>query len=561
MTAAYWDNPNYLYGNTARKYDEVPADFAYQRLEWRFEVAWEDPFCFFSESDGRTENTRAVDCYWNRGRGSFINYDGKGLTRYPPGRMVITLVNDDGRYDPNNTESILYPNIVPGKLCRLGVRMAGSTNLTASTSYVWRFTGKVKNIKAYEDENTQEKFVDITVECGWGFLLETDVYLPPDYLPDSATFMGKVLTAADWPHTWLDDLSGDTDYPAAWADGSDARTILHQLSEAVNGKVFIDGRGTLKYRTRDDSPDNTYEIAQGDLLRRMEINNPWENAINYVDLLFWPAILDSGPTTGSRWGDDDTNLSFWITFTTVLNEIQILAGETFILTGKYDAGTTNAIIHLINSNFGAFRDPYFVAYFGSAAGGAGSDVSGEVSVDYRDGGTTFTAFLKNNGSSTVYSRLLSVMANVRVNRLTANKNSLAVDQSDGKARNIFKVETPFLVSSTPFTNAELKDIANSYADDVIASGSKFVFNIEARPDIQFMDIQDHILFTLPKKNITGDQAIGMIEEKWLTPNGQAVLTTLYTEGPLEIISEGDFLELMGGGIFELMGGGRLKLNG
>ena len=54
--------------------------------------------------------------------------------------------------------------------------------------------------------------------------------------------------------------------------------------------------------------------------------------------------------------------------------------------------------------------------------------------------------------------------------------------------------------------------------------------MESQPACQFsFDLFDKITVTIPKYSISGDYLVGGIEEEWLTDNGQAVLTTVYTE--------------------------------
>lgn len=199
MTAAYYDDPNFLYGNTSRLYDEVPSTFDSNRLQWRFEVAWLSDFVYFSETNGQTEAIYAYDCSWSRGRPTFVNYDGNGLTNHQPGRMVIALVNPSKRYDPNSTGSPLNPNVIPGKLARLGVRKF------SASAYTWRFTGYVEDIRVFRTDDGQE-LVEITIVDGWKWLQDRTVYVPASSNVNASVHIPEVLFRADWPDVWATPL-------------------------------------------------------------------------------------------------------------------------------------------------------------------------------------------------------------------------------------------------------------------------------------------------------------------------------------------------------------------
>jgi hypothetical protein len=70
-----------------------------------------------------------------------------------------------------------------------------------------------------------------------------------------------------------------------------------------------------------------------------------------------------------------------------------------------------------------------------------------------------------------------------------------------------------------------------YLTSILSGVNKFpVFQMESQPDYQFTaDLLDRIIVTIGKYSINTSFRVGGIEHEWLTENGQAVRTTVYTE--------------------------------
>ena len=200
---AFYDDPNWLYGNPNLFYDAVPPNNSFptslfllengdhlllengdrvvledfgaldsKRNLWRFDVAWLGGLIWWSDTTGRTDADRVVGVTWSQGRKTLVQQSGKGLSRYTPGQMIVTLINDDFRYDPTNTSSILYPNVAPGVFCRLGVRRP------QDDTYNWRFTGYITDVKCYQDPTTRANYCDLTISDGWSWFQNQNIYIP-----------------------------------------------------------------------------------------------------------------------------------------------------------------------------------------------------------------------------------------------------------------------------------------------------------------------------------------------------------------------------------------------
>lgn len=99
------------------------------------------------------------------------------------------------------------------------------------------------------------------------------------------------------------------------------------------------------------------------------------------------------------------------------------------------------------------------------------------------------------------------------------------DKAGTAATRTLTIDTPFIQTSWQ------ADFYDSFMTQLVATTLRFpIFQMEAQPASQFsFDLFDKITVTIPKYSISGDYLVGGIEEEWLTDNGQAVLTTVYTE--------------------------------
>lgn len=526
MTAAFYDDPNYTYGHATRKYDEVPTGYDANRLHWRFEVAWISSYNYWSEANGQTEAIYAESCYWKRGRDTFVNYDGEGFTRMAPGRMVIKLINKDNRYDPDNASSVLYPNVAPGKLCRLGVRLA------SQTTYTWRFTGMITNIRPYRTDKG-ESMVEIEATDGWGWLQDRVLWIPMLQGRDTSasSIIPLILEELNWPKMWLYSASDDAvDINWFWSGTNDARNIIHDFAEANGSVVYIGGEGRMYYFPRNTIWSNVGTFTQSDILKDVPVNNPWDNKWNYV-------IVNSRSLTdfaeyGTLWGDVTQPISNWDI--TVTDEFAIASGGTITVSGRFEKprGFTfedeSTFLFGHTGIGGSF--PVTISFeFMTGTGGTGTKRTGYVEVMwFKENGETFEAVLKNNYSATLYSTYFSVIGYGKV-FVPAKSLSFTADRSDGKPIRPFYVNSPYIIHGLLNTTAVLQDVANDYADMVTGVNKLPVITFEAQPTKQFLQIMNRLTLSITKIGVSDDFMIGSIEERWLSPTAQAVETKVVTE--------------------------------
>lgn len=521
MTAAYYDDPAFLYGNTSRLYDEVPSTFDSNRLQWRFEVAWLSNFVYFSEANGQTEAVYAFDCSWSRGRPTFVNYDGNGLTNIPPGRMVVTLVNPSKRYDPNNTTSPLFPNVVPGKLARLGVRKF------SSSTYTWRFSGIVEDVRAYRTPDGEE-YAEITIVDGWKWLQDRTIYIPASSGVNASTHVAEILSRAEWPDIWGYTITADANTtPWFWAAGKDARVVLHDLANTQGSRVWITGDGKVHYEPATPVSGSTVTFSQSDLLKIIDANNPWQNSWNVG--VFEYRVPYNYNVTEQVWGGLVSDGSLF--------EYTMATGDTLIIEGRYDLYTSSNVTNIDAYSFlvafaqtvsDVLYSPYPLMIWRSASGGGGSDVSGYIEIlDFEDGGDGFRLTLKNNYSGTVYLRSSSVFTYLRMVRKDTQKFTLD-NSGTGTKKPIF-FSTPYMLLSGAFTIPVTKTMASNQMDWINATRQYPTFTLDSKPDKQFFDVFGIFFLSVSYLNIGLTMRCGILVERWRSPNAQAVETSITGE--------------------------------
>ena len=565
MTGAYYDDPAHKYGDANYHYDEAPASQfpnAYllnetggyllnetggrfileepggdnaDRLLWRLEFAWSGNLNYWSDASGRNDADRLIDVSFIAGRPTLVNYDGVGLSRWTPGRMTVTLVNDDFRYDPNNASSPYYPNIKPGIFCRLGVRRAIDDTCN------WRFTGMITNVRCYQDPSDRANYVEISVVDGWGFLQNKNVYLPTVQNVTMTTILDTLLRAASWPWGYSTD-GGTSVFPYYWCGGDDVYHHIQQVAEAQGDRIWISGDGKMNTEKRTAADTLIASIDQSQVLVNIPRTNPWENVWNAASINCLN-VLDNtdGYFPCSAWGDRMTVIKntpdlsgYPLYFDPVTSEYVIPANGTVVITGTYSEGKKDWELIAQTIGTGAFLRSYWISKsvlnlisrWWTGNGATGTQKTGSVVLDkFEDGGNSFRATLINKISSALYSDLMYIQSNSPIYTKPTNTSWLD-DRSNGSTIKTFSINTPYLNSTL---STSLTAIAKYYADIVAVNRVYPTITIEHRYDIQFLEVADRINVNLALYTISSDYRVAQVQEHWLSKNGQAVQTTITPE--------------------------------
>jgi hypothetical protein len=481
-------------------------------LLWTFIVDW-DGDGYYS---GVNEAAYMVDLKVERGRDSLLS--GKGFDRYDPGEAVGVFGNDDGRYDPYNTSSPLYPNVSPGKSARVLVK-DGNTG----TNYgVMR--GTIADIQPFCRGRRQ--FARIVVRDGLRWLADrvSSVGLQSSQRVDQN--IQDVLTAADWPTTeWPISFSNSLDtLTYYWAFKKKALQAINALEDCDVGVFFHDRDGNAVFRGRDYTHTRTKTVTQSEILADIVVPQPWEIIRNSVDVGVYPKALDTAVDLATGlYRKPDSDVPY------------IAAGATFVFDALFKqiktVSKTSAPTAALNSACGSGAT--FSFSVNAQADGLGADLSAsceltngevgdgvEISIANNSGTNGYLGFCRVNGDA-VYALDTSIQKASDSTSIAAyGPRSLAIDSYWRETSGTAQAIAAWLLAA--------------YKDPTLHPTIQF----EARPDYQFyVDLYDRVVLSVARKGISSvNFRVGKISHEWLTENGQAVRTQVKLEPYVTVFS-------------------------
>jgi hypothetical protein len=492
MTYALFGDSSYKYGTTTRYYGLGTSS----TIRWGVDVDWDGDGVY----DGFNDGIYAVDFKTRRGRQNYLNInsdgDADGFEPIRVGTATLVLDNSNGRYDPYNTSSDLYPDVLPGRFIRV-------RNLYGSTIYDV-FHGKIKNITVIDTPT--KKQVRLDLEDGQRLLQTADasVAISQDVGIDES--ISTILEDISWPSLWgtnIGDTSDTLDY--WWADDK-AMTEIRRLAEAELGNFFIAGDGSATYRSRHYSAAAVLTLTSGDFLKEVDLPQPLEVIRNTIKIYAHPRTLRA---TGDLWTLQDTpsipanggTLTVWASY--AYNQVTVPA--------------INVISPVANTDY----------TMNTQADGGGTNLTSSFSVSFTDFGRTGKIIITNNHATLAgYVTLMKV----RGDAIDAPDPSLLI-QEDSTSQDAYG-KALLTLDNDWFQNTSLANDFTLWLISYMPNPQKFLtVRMEGRPDIQFTpDLFDLINVTMASKGISGVnyQAAG-IEHEWISENGQAVRTTLYLE--------------------------------
>jgi len=342
------------------------------------------------------ETTRLISWSVDRGRDNpFVSIEA--------GKLVLTLDNRDGRFDPWNTSSPIYPDVTPGK----GVSLAIGSTTEELEECSMLFTGYIEDV--IPSGRAGERTVQVV--CYDAFRMNRDALVVGDEqisLTENKTLIGNVLGAYfDWlSGVWNKDVStlvGSTSYfyPIGGA-GLSCRAII----ESELGYFFESSSGFFTGQGRDyNGWPWTLELDDSDLVD-ISVNQPWENIVNRVYVTAHVPVLA-----------DDASLVY-----SLAEPLFIRAGDVHTVYARYtdengaECNATDFEAMIPGTDYKA----------NSSSDGLGTNLTANLVMASHDcpGYTRFT--LTNSGSTDFYVTLLQRYGKV----ITYNKVTVSREDAD-----------------------------------------------------------------------------------------------------------------------------------
>lgn len=456
-------------------------------LNWYFEIDWDEDGNFTE----RNEASRVIDFFSRRGRQDYIDPDEGGFKDWDIGYCEFVLDDEDRLYDPNNTSSDLYPNVVPGKLCRIRVQEGAGTIEGV-------FAGEIVDIRPISLIPREVKVVVRGLEDK--LRTETSIALQEDQTADYN--IDLILTDIDYPSEFGWDLNAGADeIPYWWVDDKSAKVACFDLATSELGNFYISNTGEARYKSRYDLGSVVETYTQDQILKKIGVPMPWDWVRNFVTLGVHPrqegssqALWDVGDVINIRAGEE---LEFWGEFKYEGVEVPVKSPVTPQATTDY----------LLNAQ----------------ADGGGANLTADLSIEtFTVYGTSFYIKIKNNGATSGYVTFLQVRANPVY---VANKILCKSNQSGGGTVRKFSMD--LLWQQSVIRGITFSDFLANALKTMIPTPR---IQIEKRFAKQFgPDLTEVITTDLDAVDIDEDLAVGYIEHRWLTSNGQSVVTLLHTE--------------------------------
>ncbi len=174
------------------------------------------------------------------------------LERYNAGQASITLNNEDRTFDPLNTSSIFYGNIIPRRQIR--VRTGGFN----------QFVGLVEDWN-FDYDVSGKSTASITAADGFTLLAQQSLTAGTATTQTTGQRINAVLSqpSVAWP---LADREIDTGLATVgadvWSATDNALTYLQKVESSEQGQLFIDRNGYVRFVNGGVTPTTGLSVAK-----------------------------------------------------------------------------------------------------------------------------------------------------------------------------------------------------------------------------------------------------------------------------------------------------------
>ena len=466
-------------------------------LTWTLKIDWDGDGTPEDAGDGARISMLTV----SRGRRYWLSQDGVGFVAPDIGRMVATVQNYDGRYDPYNTSSPLYPNVRPGILFQLQVS-DGSTTYDVMAGRIWDIKPRSRGAGLVTLEGVD----------GWRYLADARVSTALQEGQTEAEILDLILDDVDWPTLWGRDIASGVDtIDYWWADSKSARSAIRELMGATFGTAALLGDGKFRYKSRHTVTSSIATLTESDYYRpSLYVAQPWEVVRNKITVHYYPRTLEAGV---ELWRAQDIpiipaggSLTLWASFSYDNESCPAKNVVTPVATTDYTAN--------------------------SKEDGTGTDMTSDISISMTAFSESAKLVISNSASQDAYMTFLRVRGDA-VALLHAGKTESEDSTSEGKyGVRQFSVDEKWLQDANTAW-----DFAN-YLRGGLSNPRPFLeMALRGQPSKQFgIDLEDKVHVTLSSRGIDDDFSVAHIEHRWLDHGGQVVETTLLLESRMEMDS-------------------------
>jgi hypothetical protein len=468
-----------------------------KRPLFALEVDWDNDLFFDGQNDGLLMNSLRV----RRGKRYVIRPNGDGFEEDETGKMVVTLLDVNNKYDP-----FVNTNIGAGKYFRLKVHTPGD-------QFMPLIAGKLN--EPVIDEGRGIRRVQLIGEDGWNTLRDqnnrVNIKLQENIHGDEA--MNFLLDTIGWTNLWGRELDRGVDLRRYWfADRKSAASALHDLAFSEMGKLFIAADGKLTFHNRHHIHTSAFTISDEDVfLGSLKVIEPWDVVRNSIRVTakqreiqptveLWRAIESIRLTPGEKRDDIFANYTFNGEDVLGTNIVQPVAG----------------VDYLANTN----------------ADGTGVDITSDFEVSAYPFSTAAKMSIKHSGSLAGYLTL----NRLRGDALTTNRETS--EFNDSASQNIYQIRSLDIDYEWIGNIHAARAIARHLKDKLAFPRKHIGFQMRNNPEKQFaLDLGVQVDVDIASRGISGIFKVYYLEHQWSDAAGMVTRTDVMLE-PVE--ESGDY---------------------
>jgi hypothetical protein len=239
------------------------------KVRWIIQIDWTgNGFTGYNEAD------RCIGLKTKRGREFYVNTGGSstGFEAMQSWVSTLTMNNQDGRYDPYNTNSPLYPNVRPGRRIKIKVKEID----TGTVHDV--LTGHIFDIQPVSGD---QYHVTIIVKDTMQLLNDQSVDMATILHSTISGAISAILQKANYPYG-TDIKAWAQPIPIFDADKYNVAQALNDLAAGSLGNFFIAADGKAKYYPLNYNSQPSHSLDQDQLLKQIPIATPWQYICNSI---------------------------------------------------------------------------------------------------------------------------------------------------------------------------------------------------------------------------------------------------------------------------------------
>ena len=165
--------------------------------------------------------------------------------KYLSGTATVRILDQNGDWNPQNTSSPLYPNLVPLRSIQISATYSG-TNYPIFKGYITEY------LYTYPIDQNELGYVDLICSDGFKLLFNSNVTTVTGQAAgqDTGTRIDKILNTVGYPLSQRSIQTGNTTCVADPATTRTGLTAIQQAEFTEQGAFYIDKSGTAVFKNR-----------------------------------------------------------------------------------------------------------------------------------------------------------------------------------------------------------------------------------------------------------------------------------------------------------------------